>query len=76
MNFDKFMGLIQRIKDLDKCSYCKKLFNQKQRFINIIKNTPRDDYKEMIGLSDFCSNECVEKDKHIDDEIKDMSEEN
>jgi len=58
MIFDKFMGLIQT---LDKCNYCKKSYSQKERFINIIKNSPRDDYKEMIGLSNFCSNKCVKK---------------
>jgi len=69
------MNLIQRIKNffhsltLDNCNCCKKSFSQKERFINIIKNTPKDDYKEMIGLSDFCSNECAEKDKHNDDVI-------
>ncbi len=73
MIFDKFMGLIQKIKSfflsltLEKCNYCKKPFSEKERFINIIKNTPRDDYKEMIGLSNFCSNDCAEKEKHIDD---------
>ena len=59
---------------LAECKFCDDWFDQKSRFINIIKTTPKDDYREMIVLSNFCSNQCATKNKNKDEIISEYSD--
>lgn len=46
-------------KIMKNCKRCGKEFDQKQRFIFIVKNSPKENYREMLEMGLFCSNRCI-----------------
>ena len=52
------INLEQMRKIMTYCKQCGRRYNSKERFIIIIENNPKDDYKEMLASSEFCSNRC------------------
>jgi len=64
--FPKFTRKQDR-KNMKICKRCGKEFDQKQRFIFVLKYNPKDNYREMLEMGLFCSNRCqwVEKNWNV-----------
>jgi len=41
-----------------KCGYCKKPFDKKSRFVELMESS-ESDYRKILVQYDFCSDECV-----------------
>ncbi len=57
------LDLINKVAEAQnsKCSFCKKEYDKKSRFVKLMESD-ENDYRKILVQHDYCSDECVKTD--------------
>lgn len=58
------LDLINKVIKLknQKCSYCKKEYDKKSRFVKLMEESDECDYRKVLEFHEYCSDECIRED--------------